>query len=373
MFQKLALKIKNEAKNQGFILAGFTTPAPPPHISTYLNWLDAGRHASMRYLADDRARTRRADPNLILPQAESILILAAPYPDPKLATVNPTLDVERGKGLISAYAWEDDYHITLKEKLNNIITFIEEEVGEKIPNRWYTDTGSILEKDLAQRAGLGWIGKNTCLINPKIGSYFFLAEIFLGIKLSPDEAFTSDHCGSCTRCIDACPTQAILPNRTLDANLCISYLTIENKDEIPEELRPKLGNLIFGCDICQTVCPWNEKNLRPPPKTSRRFSEKTIPSINPTCGTLKENLKIDPRPNLIEELSLSPQEFNKKFKNNPVKRAKRRGYLRNVAVALGNEGDPAAIPALEKALEDAEPLLRDHAKWALDKIKSKNR
>ncbi len=354
--EKLAKKIKAEVKNQGFILAGITSPEPPPHIATYLDWVDAGRHASMGYLADERARSRRANPNLILPEAKSILVLAAPYPDPKLAPVKSVADAEKNSGRISAYAWHDDYHISLKEKLQNIVIFIENEVGHPVPNRWYTDTGPILERDLAQRAGLGWIGKNTCLINPKIGSYFFLAEIFLGIYLPFDEAFINDHCGTCTRCIDACPTQAILPNRTIDANLCISYLTIENKGEIPEELRPKLGNLIFGCDICQDLCPWNKKTAE---ERNQATTQKTI----------------DPLPKLINELSLTPQEFNKKFKNNPVKRAKRRGYLRNVAVALGNAGDPAAIPALEKALEkaldDIEPLVRDHAQWALSEIKSK--
>ena len=349
----LAKKIKEEAQKQGFILAGITTPNPPPHISTYLDWLDAGRHASMGYLADERARTRRADPCLILPECQSILVLAAPYPDPKLASAKPTGDEVRGKGRVSSYAWSDDYHLTLKEKLKNIVTFIEREVGHKIPNRWYTDTGPILEKDLAQRAGLGWIGKNTCLINPKRGSYFFLAEILLGIALPPNEPFTADHCGTCTRCLDACPTQAILLNRTIDANLCISYLTIENKGEIPEEARPKLGQWIFGCDICQTVCPWNQKPDR---------------SLRP----VRFGMTIDPRPDLITELALTPQEFNKKFKHNPVKRAKRRGYLRNIAVALGNAGDSAAIPALEKALKDIEPLVRDHAKWALDRIRSKS-
>ena len=334
---------------------GITTLDPPPHISAYLNWLDAGRHASMGYLADDRARERRANPKLVLPEAQSILILAAPYPDPKLASAKLTGDAEKNTGKISAYAWRDDYHITLKEKLINLVTFIEAEVGYSIPNRWYTDTGPILEKDLAQRAGFGWIGKNACLINPQIGSYFFLAEILLGIELPSNEPFTADHCGSCTRCLDACPTQAILPNRTIDANLCISYLTIENKGEIPEELRPKLGNLIFGCDICQEVCPWNNR-------------KKIVPEFIDT-----EQIKINTHPNLITELSLTPQEFNKKFKNNPVKRAKRRGYLRNVAVALGNAGDPAAIPALEAALDDIEPLVQEHAEWALNRIKSKGK
>ena len=353
MSQKLAQKIKTEAKKQGFILAGITTPESPPHISTYFDWLDAGRHASMDYLADERARVRRADPRQILAETESILLLAFPYPNPKLAPVESadgSLPFQgRAEGGVSAYAWNEDYHLTLKEKLIHLVNFLEKEVGHSIPNRWYTDTGPILERDLAQRAGLGWVGKNTCLINPKFGSYFFLAEILLGIELPPDAPFSADHCGTCTRCLDSCPTQAILPNRTIDANLCISYLTIENKGAIPEELRPKLGNLIFGCDICQEVCPWNRK------------------TENPSKTWQLEN----PHPQLIQELSLTPQAFNRKFKHNPVKRAKRRGYLRNVAVALGNVGDDSAIPALEEAQNDIEPLIRDHAKWALARIKLK--
>jgi epoxyqueuosine reductase len=339
---ELAEKIKSEALRLGFTLAGITTPETPPHISTYQNWLDAGRHASMAYLENERTRSHRNDPRLILPECQSILLLAAPYPDSKTASAKP----KKGTGKIASYAWNDDYHLLLPEKMNAIVAFIENDVGHSVPNRWYTDTGPILERDLAQRAGLGWIGKNTCLISPQHGSYFFLAEILLGIELPSDEAITSDHCGTCTRCIEACPTQAILPNRTLDANRCISFLTIENKGDISEELRPKLGEWVFGCDICQIVCPWN------------RFASPITKA------------KINPRPNLISELNIKPQEFNKKFKNNPVKRAKRRGYLRNVAVALGNAGDPASIPALEKALNDIEPLVRDHAQWALDRIKS---
>ena len=341
MKKNLVKKIKDEAKKQGFILAGITSPEAPPHISTYKNWLDAGRHASMDYLAREDAQEKRANPKLILPEVQSMLVLAFPYA-PHPSPPSQAGEGESPKGKIAAYALMDDYHLFLKEKLQAIVNCIETEIGHPVPNRWYTDTGPILERDLAQRAGLGWIGKNTCLINPKVGSYFFLAEILLGIELPVDDPFTSDHCGTCTRCIDACPTQAILPNRTLDANLCISYLTIENKGEIPEELRPQLGEWIFGCDICQEVCPWNKKLIKPQPS------------------------QVD----LITELTLTPQEFNSKFKDNPVKRAKRRGYLRNIAVALGNAGDEKAIPALEKALDDIEPLVRDHAQWALDRINS---
>ncbi len=256
-------------------------------------------------------------------------------------------------GRVAAYAWGDDYHDTFPAKLQEIVAFIEEQVGHPVPNRYYTDTGPILERDLAQRAGLGWIGKNTCLINPKHGSYFLLAEILLGIELEPDSPFTTDHCGTCTRCIDACPTECISPNRTIDARRCISYLTIELKDNIPENFRPMLGNWIFGCDVCQMACPWN-----------RFASQEVDASFAPRPDV--------PHPSLIRELELTPETFNRKFKGSPVKRAKRRGYLRNVAVALGNAKNKEALPTLENALEDSEPMVREQAAWAKGRLKEKD-
>ena len=203
--------------------------------------------------------------------------------------------------------------------------------------------------DLAQRAGIGWIGKNTCLIHPRNGSYFLLSEILLDLELEPDAPFISDHCGTCTRCIEACPTDCILPDRTIDARRCISYLTIELKDAIPLELREKIGDWVFGCDVCQQVCPWNRFAV----EADAAFDAKTPPQT------------------LTEELSLTPQAFNQRFKRSPVKRAKRRGYLRNVAVALGNTGDTHALPVLQNALNHEEPMIREHAQWAIDQIKRK--
>ena len=273
----------------------------------------------MGYLASERSRQRRADPRQILPDCRSILVLGIPYYRP--------VDKGYGKGenkamegfhmgRVSAYAWGDDYHDELPERMKNLVLYIEGLVGHPIPNRTYTDTGPILERDLAQRAGLGWIGKNTCLINPEAGSYFFLAEILLGIELEPDPPFTPDHCGRCTRCIDACPTGCILPDRTIDARRCISYLTIEQKGVIPVDLRPLIGDWVFGCDVCQQVCPWNQRFAL----TDGDASFEPRPGI--------------PRPDLIQELSLSPKAFNRKFKGSPIKRTKRRGYLRNVSIAI---------------------------------------
>ncbi|MFH1632650.1 MAG: tRNA epoxyqueuosine(34) reductase QueG [Chloroflexota bacterium] len=360
----LTQAVKDEAQRLGFQLVGVTTPDPPPHVDVYESWLDNGHHAGMGWMATERARQRRADPLLILPECRSILVLGVRYPPSPLPSpstpsrsipegVLPMGEWRRGEGRVASYAWGNDYHDVLPKRLRELVAFIEKQVGQPVLNRWYTDTGPILERELAQRAGLGWIGKNTCLINPKMGSYFLLAEIVLGIALEPDVPTTADHCGDCTRCLDSCPTACIMPDRTIDANRCISYLTIEKKGSIPEDLRPRMGDWIFGCDICQQVCPWNQKFAAP----------QWDPAFSPRLGL--------PPPSLEDELALTPQEFNRKFKGSPVKRAKRRGYLRNVAVALGNSGDPAAIPALIQALTDPEPVVRGHAAWALARIGSK--
>jgi epoxyqueuosine reductase len=331
--------IKDKSRQLGFILAGVTTPEPPPHYSTFENWLAQGHHGTMDYLATDRSRTRRADPREILPECKSILVLATPY--------NPPLP----SGEVASYAWGEDYHDVLSARMKELVQFIEEQVGYPVKNRWYTDTGPILERDLAQRAGIGWIGKNTCLIHPRHGSYFLLSEIFLDLELEPDPPFLTDHCGTCTRCIDACPTDCILPDRTLDATRCISYLTIELKDDIPTELRNKIGNWVFGCDICQMVCPWN----RFAGEGDSAFGDK-----NPIHA-------------LTQELDISTQEFNQRFKRSPIKRAKRRGYLRNVAVALGNTGDMHMLPVLQNALNNEEPMVREHVKWAIETITLRSR
>jgi epoxyqueuosine reductase len=337
-------KIKIKSKQLGFILTGVTSCESPAHYDIFEQWLGENKHGTMNYLAEERSRLRRADPKQILPECKSILVLAIPYHPVRNKTSSPILHPSSFR--IASYALGADYHDILPEKLQAIVAFIEEQLGHPIPNRYYTDTGPILERELAQRAGLGWIGKNSMLINPQVGSAFFLAEILLGIELEPDEPFPTDHCGTCTRCLDACPAQCILPNRTLDARRCISYLTIENKGDIPEDLRDKMQNWIFGCDICQSACPWN------------RFSPEPDPAFEPLI----------PLPVLSSDLLLLSSEFNQRFKNSPVKRAKRRGYLRNLAVAVGNNGKKEDVSILEQAMQDDEPLVREHAKWAKEKI-----
>jgi epoxyqueuosine reductase len=344
---ELAQALKQKARQLGFTLAGITNPDRPAHFDVFQDWLNAGHQAQMAYLADKTAIERRADPRQILPECRSILVLGIPYSNPSASSPS---NQPHPHGQVAAYAWGADYHLVLPERLQALVTFLEEQVGHPIPNRWYTDTGPILERDLAMRAGLGWIGKNTCLINPKSGSYFLLAEILLGLDLPPDPPFTSDHCGSCTRCIDACPTTCILPDRTLDAGRCISYLTIENKAEIPADLRPLMGDWIFGCDICQTVCPWNMRFA--PENGDPAFAAR--PDIS--------------NPSLADELQLTPEEFNRKFKGSPVKRAKRRGYLRNAAVAAANAGQMIVLPMLKSAIKDDELLVREHAEWAVKQL-----
>ena len=338
----LTQKIKEHAKELGFPLAGVTTPDPPPHIEFFQNWLQAGYQASMDWIGTDHSLKKRSDLTAILPECRSILVLGTPYPAPRGNVVG---------GNIAAYALNKDYHDILGERLQALVDAIEEWVGEPVPNRWYTDTGPILEKELAMRAGLGWIGKNTTLINKEYGSYFFLAEILLGIDLIPDNPITEDYCGSCTRCLETCPTRALREPYTLDANRCISYLTIEHREEISERLRLHMGDWIFGCDICQIICPWNKPGQE-------------APNILEEFQPQEELLAVD----LIQEMGLSQEEFSARFKGSPIKRTKRRGYLRNVAVALGNRGEEDALPALEKALQDDEPLIRSHAAWALGKI-----
>jgi epoxyqueuosine reductase len=331
--------IVNKSRQLGFVLAGVTSCEPPANYTFFQSWLASGYHGTMQYLENEK----RADPKQILPECKSILVLALPYPP--LPRQSSSFIPYPSSFLIASYALGDDYHEIIPPRLKQLVEFIEEQVGHPIPNRYYTDTGHLLERELAVRAGLGWIGKNSMLIHPRFGSTFLLAEILLGIQLEPDGSPITDHCGTCARCIDACPTQTILPNRTIDSRRCISYLTIENKGEIPEELRPQVGNWVFGCDICQRVCPWN------------RFSAPADSALAPDSS-----LRVS-----AHDLTLSPVEFNQRFKRSPLKRAKRRGYLRNLSIALGNNGNANDLPLLEQA---DEPLIRDHAQWAIQKIKS---
>ncbi|MFP3854919.1 MAG: tRNA epoxyqueuosine(34) reductase QueG [Anaerolineales bacterium] len=346
--QELKRKVVEKARSLGFDLVGVTTPDPPPHLEAYRNWIAADRHGEMGYLASERNLERRADPKKILPECQSIVVLGMNY-----LPGDATVAQAESQARVASYALGEDYHEVIPERLEDLVRAMEGWLGGEFPHRYYTDTGPILERELAQRAGLGWIGKNTCLINPQKGSYFFLAELFLGLELPSDEPLTTDHCGSCTRCLEACPTSCILPDRTLDARRCISYLTIELKDELPLDLRETMGDWVFGCDICQQVCPWNQRfarATREPAYQTREFFEQVQPA---------------------SFLRLNQQQYQEAFKGSPLKRAKRHGLARNAAVAAANRADPSAIPSLRRTLlDDPHVLPRQHAAWALGQFDS---
>ncbi len=298
----------------------------------------------MEYLARQDAVDRRLAPTQALPGARSIIVVALNY---NLDDDGPVQ--EPARPVIARYARGTDYHKVFEEKLAELAGSLPELIGAEIRTLCYVDYGPVLERDHAQRAGLGWIGKNTVLINPELGSYLFLGEILTDAELEADEPFVADRCGTCERCIVACPTGAIIGPRELDARLCISYLTIELRGPIPRDLRPLIGNRVFGCDICQEVCPWN-----------RFVPETREPRFRPRDDVVG--------PELIELMELTEERFRELYSDTPLERTRRRGFVRNVAVALGNWADPAAIPALERGLNDAEPLVRGHAAWALGRI-----
>jgi epoxyqueuosine reductase len=258
-------------------------------------------------------------------------------------------------GPVARYARGDDYHDIMLERLTTLHTWLAAEVDEPVLGKPYVDTGPLLERDLARRAGLGWFGKNTNLINPALGSFFFLGVLLVGIELTPDAPFAADRCGTCTRCLDACPTDAIVAPRALDARRCISYLTIELKGDIPVDLRSQTGDLIYGCDICQDVCPWNER-------FARQLAEGSPYSARAALGAK------DARTLARELLGMSDADFRESFAGSPMKRAKLLGLKRNAAVVLGNVGTADDLQLLEEAGSDPEPLVREHARWALGQL-----
>lgn len=342
--------IKAEAIRLGFVFVGTTTPSLPPEpLTIYQDWLQGGCHAEMGYLATDRARRCRTDPSQLFEPTRSILVAAVQTP----ALTSLAECTIPFTGQIASYAIGADYHDWIPPRLNRLAAVIEQICGNSVKQRSYTDTGPLLERTLAHQAGLGWIGKNSCLIHPQAGSNLLLAELLLDIELETDPPFPADRCGTCQRCLLACPTGCIRPDRTVNAGRCLSYLTIENKGAIPMELRSSVGNHIFGCDICQQVCPWNRHTAVHP--------------VDPGFATVQ----VLRAPDLRLEMRLTPQEFSHKYRGTPLMRAKRRGYLRNVAVALGNAHDADALPALQDALRmEPEPLIRAHAAWAISQIPS---
>lgn len=335
-------KIKAEAIRLGFSLCGFTSPQTPMGFERYERWLNQGLHAGMVYLDTPRHRSMRQQPDQLVPGVKTIISLAWPY---ALNHGNPSAD----EALIAGYAAGTDYHLLLPAKLDELISFIHKEIDPNIHAQSFADSAPILERELASRAGLGWIGKNSCLISPEIGSAFLLAELFIDYPLQPDQPFSADRCGTCHRCIDACPTSCIQPDRSIDANRCISYLTIENKGPIPEGLRPSIAKWLFGCDICQAVCPWNQKPNLPPGHT--------------------EPLKWS-KDDLLNILSITPEEFNTLYKTSALFRSKLKGLQRNALVWLGNNAEPEMISFIETFLQQTTDAdLIECAHWASNNLK----
>ncbi len=338
-------KICQRAAELGFDDCRVTTAAPPASAAKFQHWLAQNHHGEMAWL--ERNAEKRVEPQTVSPGAKSVIALAASYSNSEFQIPNS----ESKAGVVARYARFKDYHNVLAERLKSLTQFINELGGVETSSLWYVDTGPVLERDLAQRAGLGFVGKHTNLISRKLGNWIFLAEILTTLELEPD-APEKNHCGNCTRCLTACPTQAITAPFQLDARKCISYLTIELKGSIPVELRPAIGNRIYGCDDCLAACPWN------------KFAREG--------NLMKSHARPDlTAPDLIELLQLDDAGFKARFTGTPLLRTKRRGVLRNVCVALGNVGDPTALPALEKAALDKEPLITEHARWAIEEIRQR--
>ena len=338
----LSSQIKEAAQRLGFELVGISPVRPAPHEQSFAQWLREGLAGNLDYM--QRTESLRRDPRELVPWAVSIISVGMNY----YSGYSRPVESSESRGWISRYAWGDDYHNLMKGKLEALLESIGQFHDGNIQGKAFVDSGPVLERDFAGIAGLGWIGKNTHLISPKKGSWFFLGELFVDLPLAYDRPIR-DRCGRCDLCLKACPTGAFVGPYVLDARRCISYLTIELKDWMPRSLRPLVGNHIFGCDICQEVCPYNVKAL---PTAEIAFQ--------PRSGLHA--------PELIAFLSLSEAEFRQRFRASPILRAKRRGFLRNVAVALGNLKALDAVPALIRSLDDEESVVRGHVAWALGQI-----
>jgi len=339
--------IRQRALELGFDDCRFTTATPPANAGKFQGWLAEKNHGEMTWL--ERNAEKRIDPQRVLAEARSVICLAASYEN---SDSRFTVHGSRA-GLIARYARFDDYHDVLAGRLKSLAQFVNESGDACTRSLWYVDTGPLLERDFAQRAGMGFAGKHTNLISRKLGNWIFLAEIVTTLELEPDKP-EKNHCGKCSRCIEACPTSAITAPFQLDARKCISYLTIELKGAIPVEFRAAIGNRVYGCDDCLAACPWN------------RFAREG--------NLMKRHARTELNaPDLIGLLQLDEAGFKKKFAGSPILRTKRRGLLRNVCVALGNTGDGSALPALEKSACDAEPLIAKHARWAIEQIESRGK
>ncbi|MEX0907409.1 MAG: tRNA epoxyqueuosine(34) reductase QueG [Gemmatimonadota bacterium] len=370
---QLGESIRAEALRIGFDMVGITDVRPSEHAAFYRAWIEGGRHGTMDYLAREDAVERRLCPDSGFPELKSAVVVALNYHG---EAESESVEAQEGRGVIARYARGRDYHKVIRKKLLALLEFAEAELGRELPRaRAYVDTGPVLERELAQRAGLGWFGRSTMLVNPRRGSYFFLGSLLLDVELPADAPFEADHCGTCNACVTACPTGALLGRDddgapVIDATRCISYLTIENRGPIPRELRPLIGNRIFGCDICQEVCPFSRK-------FSTTSSEAAFVSREPGEPPADvERLASDgwhpgtQAPSLIDLMSMDGAGWEGFSRGSPLRRAGWAGFRRNVAVALGNWGDEAAVPSLGSGLSDPDPLVRSHSAWALGRVAS---
>ncbi len=384
--------LRREAGARGFALVGVTSPEPSRHMGFYRRWLAEGGHGSMVYLERADAVTRRADLSATMRSVRSVVVVAHEHylPDP------PELVADPSRGIIARYARGRDYHVVVKRRLLDLLRWLDATVEGGVRGRAYVDTGPILERELAQRAGLGWFGRNTMLIHPRRGSYFFLGVLLLDLELPADAPFEDDRCGSCRSCLDACPTGALLGRDAdgaprIDARRCVSYLTIELRGPIPVELRPGIGNRVFGCDICQEVCPFNERfaaETAEPGYAARGPGERPV-GVEPEGGArgragpgAREGRRAPGAaeaghpgtraPRLSELMAMTREQWADFSRGSAIRRAGYAGFRRNVAVAMGNwlagldEPPGEALAVLASVLGDEEPLVREHAAWALD-------
>lgn len=339
-------RVKELARECGFELSG-VTPALPLVVDgqLYRHWVETGYAGDMRYLTDHRGEIR-LDPRRLLPSAQSVISVGKLYNTPIVESNRYGSDE---LAWISRYAWGDDYHDVLRQGLERLVTELTQEMGS-FEYKVCVDTAPLLERSYARMAGLGWIGRNTCLIHEGKGSWFFLGELLTSLDIEPDSP-PPDRCGTCTRCLDACPTQALVPagdgRYTLDSRLCISYLTIELRGPIPEQRRAGNGRHLFGCDICQDVCPWNSQA---------------------PAGADPAFLPKRPPPPLIRLAAISEEEFDQMFRGTAVTRTRYRGFLRNVAVAMGNLRRAEFRAPLERLTGHADPVVAEHARWALARL-----
>jgi len=338
----LTLRLKQEATRLGFDLVGVAPAVVPSGYGRYLDWLEQGRAAGMAYL---QARAEaRGHPNHVLEGARSVIVAAMIYGRPEPSTPGPT------QGKVARYARGDDYHEVLWRKLETLLDWLRTE-RPGLVGRAVCDTAPLLERDFARLAGMGWIGKNTCLIDRRVGSFTVLGAILVDAELTYDEPLSTNHCGTCTRCLDACPTGAFVAPYQLDARRCLSYWTIEHKGAIPDEMAEALGVWAFGCDICQDVCPWN-----------RKAPAGSEPRLEPKADWIN--------PDLIEWIERDPSDFRKALKGTALARSKRSGLVRNAALILGHRRRAEAVPALIARLTDLDPVVRSASAWALGRIRT---